>query len=109
MKFKYGAAILVTFLSLIAGTANARPSLAPSVSTSEDADKTIVIKDTTKYVNVFANETVLFKVGTNQFAIKFDGVKGKYNLAKLAPDGVLAHSVNVYVTPGNSDTGNAGH
>lgn len=109
MKFKYGAAILVTFLSLIAGSANARPSLAPSISTPEDADKTIVIKDTTKYVNVFADETVLFKVGANQFAIKFDGIKAKYNLAKLAPDGVLAHPVNVYVTPGTSETGNAGH
>jgi len=109
MKFKYGAAILVTFLSLIAGSANAKPSLAPSISTPEDADKTIVIKDNTKYVNVFADETVLFKVGANQFAIKFDGIKAKYNLAKLAPDGVLAHPVNVYVTPGTSETGNAGH
>jgi hypothetical protein len=99
MKLKSSAAIIVTFLGLVAGAANAKPSLAPSVATPEDADKTIVIKDSTKHVNVFANETVLFKVGTNQFAIMFDGIKGSYNLDKLAPNGMLTHAVKVYVTP----------
>jgi len=103
MKFKSGAAVIATFLGLVAGTVNAKPSLAPSVSTPEAADKTIVIKDTTKSVNVFVNETVLFKVGANQFAIKFDGVKSTYNLAKLAPDGMVTQGVKVYVAPSPTD------
>jgi hypothetical protein len=107
MNFNSNAITIAIILGLVAGTNYAKPSLAPSVQTPEDADKTIVIKDATKYVNVFANETVLFKVGANQFAIKFDGVKETYNLAKLAPDGMLTHPVKVYVTPiaGAIDTG----
>jgi hypothetical protein len=99
MKIKSTAAIAITFLSLAAGAANAKPTLAPSVVTPEAADKTIVIKESTKQVNVFGNETVLFKIGTKQFAITFDGVKAAYNLDKLAPDGLVDHTVRVYVTP----------
>jgi hypothetical protein len=103
MKLISSAAITGTFLTLISVVANANPSLMPSISSPEDADKTIVIKDSTKYVNVFDNETVLFKSGANQFAIKFDGVRNTYNLAKLAPAGLLTHSVRVYVSPSPTD------
>ncbi len=92
-----GIAILALFLS--AGTAWAKPSLTPSVSVPEDADKMIVIKDTTKHVNVFENETVLFKIGDTKFAIKFDGIDHVYDLGSLAPPGVLTHKVTVHVAP----------
>ncbi len=75
------------------------PSLAPTISSPDDADKTIVIHDATNHVTVFANETVLFKLGDQQFAIKFDGVSRAYDLAKLAPAGMLNHKIRVYVAP----------
>jgi hypothetical protein len=103
MKFKSDSALMVTLFTLISAAANANPSLASSVSSPEDADKTIIIKDSSKYANVFDNETVLFKSGANQFAIKFDGVRNTYNLAKLAPNSLITHSVRVYVSPSTTD------
>ena len=97
------AATLAVALSLVAGSAFAKPSLAPSVSTPEAADKMVVIKDTTKSVNVFENDTVLFKVGDKQFAIKFDGNNVYYDLQTLAPPGVLNRKVKVYVAPNPKD------
>lgn len=99
MKLKTVVVLAVASLSLIAGSAPAKAKLAPSVSTPEAADKMIVIKNTTKSVNVFENDTVLFKIGDKQFAIKFDGSKGYYDLSTLAPPGVLNRKVKVYVAP----------
>lgn len=79
--------------------AEARPNLTPTVSTPSAADRMIVIQPTTKAVNVFENDTVLFKVGDKQFALKFDGNNSYYDLSKLAPPGVLNHTVKVYVAP----------
>jgi hypothetical protein len=103
MKLKTAATLAVVSLGLIAGSALAKPSLAPTVSTPEAADKMVVIKDTTKSVNVFENDTVLFKVGDKQFAIKFDGNNVYYDLQTLAPPGVLNRKVKVYVAPNPKD------
>ncbi len=105
MKLKAAAKLAVVSLALVAGSAFAKPSLMPSVSTPEAADKMVVIKDTTKSVNVFENDTVLFKVGDKQFAIKFDGNNVYYDLQTLAPPGVLDRKVKVYVAPNPKDHG----
>jgi hypothetical protein len=105
MKLKAVATLAVVSLSLIAGSALAKPSLMPTVATPEAADKMIVIKDTTKSVNVFENDTVLFKVGDKQFAIKFDGNNVYYDLQSLAPAGVLDRKVKVYVAPNPKEHG----
>jgi hypothetical protein len=99
MKFNTGAALVVISFGLFAGAVSAKPSLAPTVVTPEAADKMVVIKETTKSVNVFENDTVLFKVGDKQFAVKFDGNNYVYDLGQLAPEGVLTHKVKVYVAP----------
>lgn len=99
MKFTISAMFVAASLGLFAGSVIAKPSLAPSVSSPELADKMIVIKETTKSVNVFENDTVLFKVGDKQFAIKFDGNNVYYDLSTLAPPGVLNRKVKVYVAP----------
>ena len=99
MKFKTGAVLVAMSLGLFAGAVAAKPSLAPSVSTPEAADKMVVIKETTKKVNVFENDTVLFKSGDKQFAVKFDGNSYFYDLGTLAPEGFLTHKVRVYVAP----------
>ena len=77
----------------------AKPQLAPSVTTPETADRTVVISAKTRSVNVFENDTVLFKVGDKQFALRFDGNAVRYNLETLAPPGVLTHRVTVFVAP----------
>ena len=99
MKFNTGVALVVISFGLFASTVYAKPSLAPTVVTPEAADKMIVIKETTKSVNVFENDTILFKVGDKQFAVKFDGNSYVYDLGQLAPAGVLTHKVKVYVAP----------
>ena len=99
------AAVLLCFAAVGANAAShaGKPSLAPSITSPEAADKTVVIKDTTKYVNVYEDETVLFIVGATQFAVKFDGHSYFYDLAKIAPAGVLNHKVRVYVGPNPAD------
>jgi len=99
MKFNKGALAVAITLGMFAGAVAAKPSLAPSVVSPEAADKTVVIKETTKKVNVFENDTVLFKVGDKQFAVKFDGNSYFYDLGTLAPAGLLTHKVRVYVAP----------
>ncbi len=103
LKFSVALMAFSVLSSTLGGIALGRPSLAPSVSTPEAADKMVVIKKTTKSVNVFENETVLFKVGDKQFAIKFDGNNVYYNLATLAPRGVLTRKIKVYVAPNPQD------
>jgi hypothetical protein len=103
MKLRTSAALAAIMLACAAGGAIAKPSLAPSVATPEAADKTVVIKPTTRSVNVFQNDTVLFKVGAKQFAIRFDGNKVNYDLSTLAPPGVLTRKVKVYVAPNPMD------
>src|SRR5579872_2015700 len=93
------AASAAIALACLASAVAAKPTLAPSVSTPEAADKMIVIKPNTRAVNVFENDTVLFKVGDKQFAIKFDGNSVYYDLSTLAPPGVLTHKVKVHVAP----------
>jgi hypothetical protein len=91
--------------STLGGVALGKPSLAPSVSTPEQADSMIVIMPKTKSVHVFENDTVLFKVGDKVFAIKFDGDNVYYNLETLAPPGVLTRKVRVYVAPNPKEHG----
>jgi Heavy-metal resistance protein CzcE len=71
------------------------------------ATRTVPIDAKTKYVNVTAHETVKFVVNGNAFAINFSGssattfafVPSVFDLAQLAPAGVLDHKVTVYVAP----------
>jgi hypothetical protein len=93
------AALAALALAGAADVAIAKPSLRPSVATPQAANKVIVINPTTKSVHVFENDTVLFKVGAKQFAIRFDGNNIYYDLSTLAPPGVLTRKVKVYVAP----------
>jgi heavy-metal resistance protein CzcE len=71
------------------------------------ATRTIPIDAKTRYVNVTAHETVKFVVNGNAFAVKFSGSSATtfafapsvFDLAQLAPAGVLGHKVTVYVAP----------
>lgn len=100
VRHLFSAAVVALGLTT-AGLAGAKPYLAPSVALPGSADRTIVIKKSTKSVSVAENDTVLFKVGAKQFALKFDGNSAYYDLATLAPPGVLNRRIKVYVSPGS--------
>jgi len=107
MNRKIAVASVAIFLCLSGGAFAAgkgpKPSLAPTVIAPEDADKVIMIKDKTKGVNVFENESVLFKIGDKQFAVRFDGTSHLFDLRQFAPAGTLDHKVTVYVAPDPSE------
>jgi hypothetical protein len=86
-------------LALAGGGALAKTPSAPSLITAQDAQITVVITAKTHVVNVHENDAVLFKVGTQQFAVKFDGDAVKYNLATLAPKGLITRKITVFVAP----------
>lgn len=64
------------------------------------AGRTVVIKPDTTSVVVTGGDTIAFTTGTTSFAWNFDG-PGEYNfdLALVAPKGMLDHKVMVYVDP----------
>ncbi len=108
MKSNTGINLAALLLCLSVAGANAaprvgKPSLAPTITSPEAADKTVVIKDSTKHVNVYEDEIVLFIVGDKQFAVRFDGNSYFYDLATIAPTGLLNHKVKVYVGPNPND------
>jgi len=94
------------FLNLSASAFTAGSPMGQVVPLS-GAMRTIPIDAKTKYVNVTAHETVRFVVNDNAFAINFSGssattfafVPSVFDLAQLAPAGVLDHKVTVYIAP----------
>jgi hypothetical protein len=99
-------AMTLGFLNLSANALTPGSPMGEVVSLS-GAMRTIPIDAKTKYVNVTAHETVKFVVNDNAFAINFSGssattfafVPSVFDLAQLAPAGVLDHKVTVYVAP----------
>lgn len=62
--------------------------------------RTIVITPDTHYVNVVGGDVIRFVDGDKSFAWAFDGWCGyQFDLARVAPHGVLDHSVIAYVDP----------
>ena len=69
------------------------------------ADRTIVVTAGTKFVNVKHGEIVKIVAGGKEFAWDFDGLPQPFELAKIAPQGAIDHSVRVYIEPSDMDTG----
>jgi len=65
------------------------------------AERTIVIRPDTKYVNVVGGEIVKFVVGEKSFAWDFNGISEGhvFDLNLAAPPGLLDHRVISYVDP----------
>jgi len=62
------------------------------------AQRTVVITPTTRYVNVTEGDVVRFVADGKVFAFNFDsGVASSFALNRVAPAGVLDHTVIVYV------------
>jgi hypothetical protein len=79
--------------------------LAGDAVPAEGAQRTITITPDTKWVNVEHDETVKFESQGQEFAFDFDGQFNRsYDLAALAPQGMVDHPVTVYVQPRLDDT-----
>ncbi len=65
----------------------------------EQAQRTVVITLTTKYVNVTEGDVVKFVANGRPFAWHFDSPPGvsSFELNRVAPAGALDHPVTVYV------------
>ncbi len=62
------------------------------------AERTIVIHQDTKWVNVTRGDAVRFLIGGAEFAWKFDGVGMQpFDLREIAPAGSLSRPVMVYL------------
>lgn len=64
-------------------------------------DRQIELRPGTKYVNVTAGETVMFKVGGKSFTCKFDDTlkHSNFDLAKIAPKDIDVKGIRVYCQP----------
>jgi hypothetical protein len=67
----------------------------------EGATQTVVITPETQYVNVVEGQAVKFVVNDKTFAWDFNGPSAGYafDLAQVAPPGLLDHKVEAYVRP----------
>lgn len=81
------------------------------------ASKVILLTPATKHVNVIGGETVRFVAADKSFAWNFSGSEevSSFDLARVAPPGMLDHSVIAYVSPnplylgGGRRGGHGGH
>lgn len=101
--FSFAAAALIGLASVSAHAASARPDLLGSPVTVQSAERAIALNDGTRYVNVQYGETVRFDVDGKSFAVKFDGIRGAFDLNDLAPAGVLNRTIRAYVSPSPLD------
>jgi len=108
------AALTLSAASLSAGAALnptdlfGEPAQAPSAERAiitAVANRTITITDETKWVNVTHFEVIRFVSKGREFAWYFDGVAQPrpFDLAQIAPEGFVGHSVTVYVSPSERD------
>jgi hypothetical protein len=100
------AAALVSTLGL-AGAAQAQSVVHVNgnsygrMAPDDAADRTIVLKDNTRYVNVDDGETVHFVHGDQNFTWTFDTLQGDRVAAlnKIAPQGFGDDNAEVYIAP----------
>ncbi len=80
------------------------------LTSASEASRTIAIGPGTRYVNVAQGEVVRFIANGREFAFNFDGVAdiSSFDLQRVAPAGMLDHSVIAYVAP-QSNGGRSGH
>lgn len=79
-------------------------SLPEAVHRGGTVDRSVVIDDNTKLINVTGGETIRFLVDGKSFAWIFDKDDQGVDLKKIAPQGMLGdRSIKVYVARGRQD------
>jgi len=73
-------------------------SLLGEPAVPEQAQRTIVITPTTRYINVTEGDVIRFVANGKVFAFNFDSSAARsFELNRVIPAGVLDHTVTVYV------------
>ena len=85
--------------SMEPGRANAGTALLGDTASSSMTTRSIAIRPDTRYVNVTGGEVVRFTVGDRGFVWNFNGRPSSFDLALVAPPGMLDHKVTAYVAP----------
>ena len=100
-----------TIISAALAVALSLPALSSMAKTNSDllgqavpasrGGRTIEVTPDTRYVNVQGGEIVTFTSGGKAFTWDFDGPTSltSFDLNQVAPQGLLAHPVKVYVSP----------
>jgi hypothetical protein len=78
---------------------NAALELLGSLGTPEAATRSVTIRPDTTSLNATGGEIIRFDVGDKNFVWNFNGKRSSFDLAQVAPPGVLDHKVIVYVRP----------
>jgi hypothetical protein len=93
------AAIAGTTGGAYAATVNNNAKEFGMASNAASADRHVVVKADTKWVNIDDGDTVQFDVDGKSFTWHFDTLRGEsaFELSKIAPEGVDAGKVIVYV------------
>ena len=88
----------------------ARIDLLGSPAPATATERTIVIGTGTRYVNVIGGEVIRFQVGDRAFAWRFNGAVdvAQFDLARVAPAGLLSQPVIAYIAPNPYYTGGDG-
>lgn len=91
----------IALLGAVAAQAAESASLMGTVVDPSQATRTIVITPTTTSVNVKEGDVVKFIANDKEFGYMFDGVNagGSIDLQRVAPQGLLAHKLTVYIAP----------
>jgi hypothetical protein len=96
-------AVLAFMLSVsaLSSMAATRTSFLGEAAPATAADQTIAINPDTKYVNVQGGHVVKFDADGKTFIWDFDGPDSvqSFDLNRVAPPGVLDHTVTAYVSP----------
>jgi hypothetical protein len=95
-----GAALSVAAVSSFAAPTTPANLLGDSAPATAAVDRVIHITPDTKYINVVGGQTVKFDVNGQTFAWNFDGSASasSFDLNRVAPAGVLDHTVKAYVS-----------
>ena len=100
-RFHLPLVVAAAFLAGCAGAFVPRADLLGTPGVDRPGLQTIAITPATRWVNVTSGDTVRFVAGTRSFTWNFQiGVTvSRFDLNQVAPPGMLARPVTVYVAP----------
>jgi len=99
MKKLVAVAALALSTASLSAVALTNADLYGEAASPAAADRTIVVDPGTKFVNVKHGEIVKIVAGGKEFTWHFDGLLQPFELAKIAPQGAIDHSVRVNLEP----------
>lgn len=101
---RFSPPVIVLFVAAVVSSCAARTSYVDLYGMPGEAwaaQRTIIIRPDTRYVNVEGGEIIRFLVGDKEFVWNFYVAQTVHNfdLQEVAPPGVLDHQVQAYISP----------